>query len=319
MRAPTSSRLDSTSSATPHAGGDGGTFRRALFEQGVLVATGVAGVYGRGRDFEDTVERLDASIVRAGRSDNPTVLRFPPVLNRAHFERTGYLESFPHLAGTVHAFTGSERAHREMTQAVESGRDWGEVFAPTPMVLTPAACLPIYPSLTGTLPTQGRLFDVMSYCFRHEPSDDPVRMQTFRMHEHVYASEAAAVIAWRQGWLPRVESLMSSLGLQTERQVATDPFFGRGATLLAASQRERQLKIEIVATVVNDAEPTAIASLNYHEDHFGRTFAIWTASGDVAHSACVAFGIERMTLALYRQHGFDRGRWPAPVRQELGL
>ena len=59
-------------------------------------------------------------------------MRFPPILNRAHFETSGYLKSFPHLAGTIHSFAGSERAHRELLQAVESGRDWSAALPPAP-------------------------------------------------------------------------------------------------------------------------------------------------------------------------------------------
>ncbi len=35
----------------------------------------------------------------------------------------------------------------------------------------------------------------MSYCFRHEPSDDAGRMQMFRMHEHVRAADPESVMA----------------------------------------------------------------------------------------------------------------------------
>ena len=34
----------------------------------------------------------------------------------------------------------------------------------------------------------------MSYCFRHEPSDDAGRMQMFRMHEHVRAADPETVV-----------------------------------------------------------------------------------------------------------------------------
>ena len=57
-------------------------------------------------------------------------MRFPPILNRSHFERSGFLNSFPHLAGTIHSFVGSERAHRELLRAVEEGGDWSAAFPP---------------------------------------------------------------------------------------------------------------------------------------------------------------------------------------------
>lgn len=294
-------------------------FRDVVFGRGLLVDTDVPGIYGRSGEFEDTLVRLDRVVTAAGASDGATLLRFPPVVSRAVFERSGYLQSFPHLAGTINAFAGNDGAHRELLRAVETGSDWSAAFASAGLVLTPAACYPVYPALSGQLPPEGRLIDVLSYCFRHEPSDDPARMQMFRMREHVRAGEPEAVVAWREEWLERVADLTAALDLDARTDLASDPFFGRGGKLLALNQRERRLKIEVLATIASLDQPTAIMSLNYHEDHFGSAFGIVTSGGAVAHTACVGFGLERMTLAMYRRHGFDRQRWPSPVRELLEL
>ena len=294
-------------------------FRDDLLRHGLLIATGVPGVYGRSGEFEDTVERIDRVMAGVGAGDGAEVMRFPPILNRTHFERSGYLKSFPHLAGTIHAFAGTEQAHRELLQAAEHSSDWSATFSPTPVVLTPAACYPVYPALSGTLPSGGRLVDVMSYCFRHEPSDDAGRMQMFRMHEHVRLADPATVVAWREMWLVRAKSFTEALGLDTHCTVASDPFFGRGGKLLAVNQRDQRLKLEIVAPIGSDECPAAIISLNYHQDHFGELFGIRTADAAVAHTSCVGFGLERIALALYRRHGFDRTQWSSPAREALGL
>jgi len=294
-------------------------FRNDLIRHGLLVETGVCGVYGRAAEFEDTVERVDRLVSATGAADGADVMRFPPILNRAHFERSGFLKSFPHLAGAVHAFSGQEHSHRQLLRAVEEGRDWSEWLPATEVVLTPAACYPVYPTLAGLLPGKGRLVDVMSYCFRHEPSEDPARMQMFRMHEHVRAADASTIAAWLEVWLARAMSVTEALGLDARSEVASDPFFGRGGKLLADAQRDQGLKREIVAPIASDECPTAIISLNSHQDHFGEAFGIRTVDGAVAHTACVGFGLERIALALYARHHFDRGRWPSPVREALGL
>jgi seryl-tRNA synthetase len=294
-------------------------FRDTLLRSGLLIPTGVPGLYAYSAEFEDTVERVDRLVAAQGVDDGAEVMRFPPILNRAHLERSGYLESFPHLAGSVHSFGGGERAHRELLQAVEEGREWSAGLPPTAVVLTPAACYPVYPILTGTLPAAGRLVDVMSYCFRHEPSDDAGRMQMFRMHEHVRVTDRTSAMAWRDSWVERAKRLTARLGLDAAPEVAADPFFGRGGKLLAVNQRDQRLKLEILTPVANDEQPTAIISLNYHQDHFGRLFGIRTAGGTVAHSACVGFGLERIALALYRRHGFDRAWWLPSAREALGL
>ncbi|HEV3060498.1 MAG TPA: amino acid--[acyl-carrier-protein] ligase [Vicinamibacterales bacterium] len=294
------------------------TLRDALFERKLLLPTAVPGIYGRSAEFEDTIERIDRLVSVAAAVDAPEVMRFAPAIDRRHVERAGYLESFPHLAGSVHSFAGDERAHRDLVGAARQGRDWSAALSPTGVMLTPAACYHVYPLLAGTLPPRGRLVDVMSYCFRREPSDDVSRMQMFRMHEHVCASAPADAVAWREDWIDRAGRIVSRLAIEARVVVAADPFFGRPGALLAASQRDQRLKLEIVAPIACADRPTAIVSLNYHQDHFGRLFDIRTADGAIAHTACTGFGLERIGLALYSQHGFERSRWPAPVREALG-
>jgi seryl-tRNA synthetase len=294
-------------------------FRDDLVRHGLLIGTGVRGVYGRSAEFEDTVERVDRLVSAIGAEDGAEVMRFPPILNRTHFERSGCLTSLPHLAGTIHSFAGDEQTHRQLLRAVEDGRDWSASFPSTEVVLTPAACYPVYPMLAGTLPAKGRLVDVMSYCFRHEPSDDAARMQMFRMHEHVRAADPQTIAAWLEVWHARATSFTEALGLDARSAVASDPFFGRGGKLLAAAQRDQRLKLEIVVMIASDEYPTAIISLNSHQDHFGEGFGIKTADAAVAHTACIGFGLERIALAMYRRHRFDRRRWPPSAREALGL
>jgi seryl-tRNA synthetase len=294
-------------------------FRDELIERGLLIATGVPGVYGRSGEFEDTLMRIDRIIDGLGAPDEPEVVRFPPVLDRQTFERSGFLDSFPHLIGTVHSFAGRDREHRELLRAVENGAQWSAQFPPTTVVLTPAACYPTYPMMTGPLPRAGRLVDVLSYCFRHEPSEDAGRMQMFRMHEYVRAGSAATVLSWRTRWLGRAKRLVDALGLAVRTDVASDPFFGRAGALLADSQRNQQLKLEILAPVANPASLTAVISLNYHQTHFAERFGIAAHDGTTGHTACVGFGLERLTLAVYRRHGLDRKQWSAPVREALEL
>ncbi|MCB0956694.1 MAG: hypothetical protein KDB12_11115, partial [Ilumatobacter sp.] len=69
--------------------------------------------------------------------------------------------------------------------------------------------------------------------------------------------------------------------------------------------------------VFGEEHPTACASINYHQDHFGELFHIHTSGGAVAHSSCVGFGLERCAVALFATHGTDADRWPAAVRERL--
>jgi len=294
-------------------------FLGRLFQAGVLIPMGVDGVYGRGAVFEQVLEGLDALATRAGAKDGAERVRFPPVMVRRHFEHSGYMKGFPQLAGTIHCFCGDERAHRDLLRRMDAGEDWTTGQIASDVVLTPAACYEVYPMLAarGGLPDQGALVDVLSWCFRHEPSAEPTRMQLFRMREYVRVGTPAQVEAFRADWMERAVGLIDDLGLPHTIDVANDPFFGRPGKLQADIQRGQQLKFELLIPVNENAEPTACLSFNYHQDHFGWLWGVSTPDGAAAHSGCVAFGLERLTLALLRHHGLDPGDWPARVRGAL--
>jgi seryl-tRNA synthetase len=112
--------------------------------------------------------------------------------------------------------------------------------------------------------------------------------------------------------------LLRGLGLAASLENASDAFFGRGGRLLAASQREQALKLELLVPIAGP-EPTALASFNCHLDHFGSAYGIELADGQTAHTACLGFGHERIVLALLCTHGLDPARWPAAVREALLL
>jgi seryl-tRNA synthetase len=293
--------------------------RRELFAAGLLIESGVPGIYGHGAVFEDVRARLDERLSAEARSRGAEPLRFPPLLPRRQFEQSGYLGSFPHLAGSVFSFEGSEAEAADQAERADRHEDWSEHQTMTDLALMPAACYPVYPAIAarGPLPVGGVFVDAGgSWVFRHEPSHDPARRQMFHQHELVRIGEPDVVLDWREEWAQRGLSLLRSLGLKAELDNANDPFFGRRGRMLAASQREQALKLELLVTIVGP-EPTAMASFNHHLDHFGITYGIELADGGAAHTACLGFGHERIVLALLSAHGFAPDRWPASVRAEL--
>jgi len=293
------------------------SFRAAVLAAGLLVPGEVDGVYGRSARYEAVADAVERWSFALGDDEGAEPLRFPPVLARAAFERTGYLASFPHLMGSVHSFDGDDAAHAALTEAAESGRAWATGLAPTELMLCSSACHALYPTCTGTLPPEGRRFRVTSWCFRHEPSTELTRMQAFRMTEHVYVGDPEGADASRRRWLERGFEALLALGLPARPEAANDPFFGRTGRFLARTQRDEELKVEIVVPVHDDRPPVAVASSNLHRDHFGVTFAITSADGEPAHSTCFGFGVDRLVLALLRHHGLDAADWPTAVRDRL--
>lgn len=291
----------------------------ALLAHGLIIPTGVRGGYGRSAVFERILEGFDALVMRGGEAMAAEQMNFPPIVSRKLIERLGYLESFPQLIGSIHSFFGTEPAAREMAARGLRGEPWEDMLDATEAMLSPAACYPVYPLFSGLLPEGGRTVTVKGWCYRHEPSDEPTRLQAFRMREFIRVGSPAAVEQWRDDWLARGMALLASLGLAVQSDVANDPFFGRSGRMLANNQRDQRLKFEIMVPVFSRETPTAICSFNWHQEHFTGKFDVHGPNRAVAHTACLGFGLERVVLALLVTHGFELAHWPLEVRAKLRL
>lgn len=294
-------------------------FYNGLVAHGLIAPSGEPGVFGRGSEFEEVLEALDLQVRKLGAADKAVSQNHPPVINRALLEKVHYLDSFPHLCGAVHSFFGNALQAMALAERAGSGQPWGDLLGQTGVTLNPAACYPVYPTLAGRLPEEGRTVTLIGWVYRHEPSPEPTRMQSFRVREFIRAGTAEQVIAWRDAWLERGLGFLQELAIPVRSDVAADPFFGRGGKVLAANQIEQRLKFEVLLPIISEAAPTAVCSFNYHQQHFATNFGIQTASGEVASTACLGFGMERVVMGLFKHHGFKSAHWPQSVRARLSL
>ena len=279
---------------------------------------GVDGVYARTALYVTVLEHLEGYITGL-REPQAEIMRFPPVMSRAQLEKSGYLQSFPNLLGCVCSLHGSEGSIRAAVD--QQGGDWTRGLGPSDLVLSPAACYPVYPIVAsrGPLPAEGLQFDIEADVFRREPSRSLDRLQSFRMREFVRVASPEAIVAFREKWMAKAPQIATDLGLPHTLDVANDPFFGRVGQIMAVSQRQQALKFEMLIPYYAGAKPTACMSFNYHREHFGDVWGIRDHRGEPAHTCCVAFGIDRLSVALFATHGLDLARWPEPTRRALSL
>lgn len=295
------------------------SFRDRLFEAGLLLPTGVDGVYGRSAAFERLLVSVDRLARDAGPPDDRVELSFPPVMSREHYDEIGYFRRFSSLAGLVSIFGGSEDDHRSLMRAMDAGEPVDRYLEASELALVSACCHPVYPWLAGDLGPGGVTVTLLGQCFRREPSVDPFRLQWFRQREHVRVASPAAVEAWRVQAMSDATSVFERLALPYTVDAASDDFFGRTGRLLAQAQQDLELKVEVVVPVGDGEGSTACASFNLHRDHFGSIFGIRTPDGAVASSACLGFGLERIAMALLAVHGLEPRTWSRSVRNALGM
>lgn len=276
------------SSADPSAGLAGWPGAGSLFVEldGGLYATTASG------------DELRASIRRTIRNamgrDAFPVLELPPLVPARVIERADYLSAFPHLIGAVRAFDGDRRGHLPLLKSARDGGDWGALLGGTGRVLPVAACHGVYDLLRDSA-TDRYLTEVRARCFRHESDGSATRLQSFEMVEYVCVGPEEEVRRFADSGMAGAVAALRALGLAPEVEVAHDPFFGIAAAALVAEQQATEAKQELVVDV--GAHRFAAASVNRHGDHFGEAFGI-SCGGEPAHSACVAFGIERLMLAV---------------------
>jgi seryl-tRNA synthetase len=281
------------------------------------LATDAPGVLLYPESFERIIALLRGGIARLAAGEPFRRLAVPPVISRRTIERAGYVSAFPNLLGTVHSFTGTAGEWKGLEPLIAGGGAWHARQEPSDLVLLPAACYPVYATLDGGSVAQPARFAVEAPCFRQEATSETGRLRTFRMVELVTAGPEEHCVQWRAQWLDRVAAWMDALALKAAVEVADDPFFGAGRRLFQAAQRLQQLKFEFRVEVA-DGLVQAIASANYHKDHFGEVFGFDDGAGNPGHTACIAFGLERMAFALAHAHGPDSCAWPAGVLALLG-
>ena len=162
---------------------------------------------------------------------------------------------------------------------------------------------PDYEKVRNLIVTEGRFFDEID-----DSTHARCAVVTQPFAKERYGSDDAAV-----------GQTFEILGLPFTIDVANDPFFGRVGQIMAVSQRQQALKFELLIPYYPSASPTACMSFNYHREHFGQVWGIHDDQGELAHTSCVAFGIDRLTVALFAIHGLDLLRWPASTRAALAL
>ena len=266
-----------------------------LAEGGWLLPTGVPGLLSFTPKFETVMAGLQAALTATDPTPSPGPSWYPPVVPLANIERAQYTEAFPHLLGTVHALASQDETADRV---------------PTDVVLAPAVCYSVYPQVANGIVEGPMFFDAAGYCYRHEATSELGRFRSFRMREFITVADEDSAWQWRDAWIARCEALFTRLGLTLSVVPASDPFFGPGGRFMKSSQIEQSLKFEFVVSLHDEDPGTAIASANCHKDHLGERFAIEHVNGGLAHSSCMAFGLERTALALIHAHGDDLANWP---------
>ena len=135
------------------------------------------------------------------------------------------------LAGRWSTFRGQRHDHCRLIAAIAEGADWSGSEA-TDLVLTPAACYPLYPTVAAKGAVLVELSDLKSR-FRHEfQLNRPACSSSVCVRPPVsHTAEQVTGVSASAGWRKRPCSARL-LDLPCVLDVANDLFFGRGGMLI---------------------------------------------------------------------------------------
>ena len=292
-----------------------------LAEQGEIVLFG-RGRYGFGPKLVALMEYFDLRVRQMAASFQADARLFPSLIGADVLDRCRYLRNFPaslnlvsHLRedhGVLQEFARSVRWDGEQLACDRTGMSGIECL------LSPSVCFHWYMWLRDSKLSKPRVVTALGKCFRYESSNltGLERLWDFSMREIIFVGPADFVLANRSALVDLSVNFLNELGMAYEITTATDPFFVDSYAVQAAYQQGFELKFELLAPLPYSGKKLAVGSINYHQDFFGRSFAIDTPAGP-AHTGCIGFGYERLALAFLAQHGMDEKNWPESVARHV--
>jgi seryl-tRNA synthetase len=234
----------------------------------------------------------------------------PAALPLATLARASYSDAFPQWLTLAFHLRDDAATLERVARSADPATEACDACAPAGAALPPAVCYHVYAALADRELRGAAMVTLQGTCWRHEGDRlrPLARGWAFTMREGVCVGDAETVEKFRAFGIARGCALADALSLEWRLEEATDPFFRPTAGGRALLQRLKGLKQELHLPI-GDAH-VAAASFNLHERFFGEAFGIRLPDGTAAASACVAFGIERWTLAFLAAHGTDARHWP---------
>lgn len=285
------------------------------------------GAIATGQQFTDVLDALDAGLLRIA-TDHFGALpyRYPTLISTEALRQGGYLESFPQFAMFASRLCVDLDVYRRFVEEIGGSADAESLIdrdsAHSGYCLPPTMCFHTYLQLRGqSLPTSPTVVTSRGKSFRFESrySQSLERLWDFTIREIVFLGDAETVAQQRQDFLDATCRYVEELGLAGHVEPANDPFFGdRMVPRRLLAQRLRRLKYEL-RMPAEDGRDMSVASFNVHGSAFGDAYAITLPNGEATYTSCVGFGLERLTFALFCQHGALREQWPDRVREKLGI
>jgi seryl-tRNA synthetase len=270
--------------------------------------------------FLRVMRGLDRELSRFAARLGAEEFAFPSLLPFDVARQCGILDNQPQHIDFITNIQYHIDGIRQFRSALEQAKPdmkWTDQLASPRMILSPAVCYH-YWSCAGQRYSSATDVDVgtaTGRCYRFEvPSLIGLeRLREFTMREVFGVGLPERTRDLRRRFLDYLMALMARLDLAGRIESASDPFFVDIYAKKRMFQLNMRLKHEMLLWLPYKREVIAVASVNDHRDFFTKGFGLATIDGAGPHSCCMAFGLERLALAVLAQHGLESANWPSEL------
>ncbi len=284
------------------------------------------GFYSFQGDFLRVLQAVNAASLRIAQAVGAIEQEHPAVWPVRLFKMIDYFHEFPQQMILCAPVKDDFASRSLFAKLYAKDQDFDTVpmdglMADASYGLQPAVCDCCYYGLEGAQAHEDRFYTTVNKVFRNErsPTDQLDRLTNFSVRDIMFVGSEGFVLEARERLIDSLSRLLQQLQLDARIETANDPFFANDSAMKSVFQNAHRLKYELLARIPHLDKDIAVGSINWHTDFFGKAFDIRMADGRTAHSGCIGVGMERMSYALFCQHGPELAAWPAALRDFLQL
>jgi seryl-tRNA synthetase len=263
---------------------------------------------------------LDEYISMFAKEQHARKMLLPITVNLKDLLDSHYFDRTPQHANFLSTIEESARSITDFSKVFKNKKLIQRDLLKSPhSMCRSAVCLNLYPTMRDEVfkSQENRAFTSVGRVFRHEYKKvvGLERLYEFTCKEIIYLGNKDYVktkLKECENWFIK---FLSEFELNGIIKSATDPFFMENARALQFYQAAEDSKYEV--RVLNPFSETdvSIGSLNYHGNHFSKSYNIKFDDNDYVMSGCVGFGYERTIFTIISQYGTSYKEWPLKLKE----
>jgi seryl-tRNA synthetase len=284
------------------------------------------GFYTLQGDFLRVFHALNQKIKSIALALNAIEQEYPALWPVRLFKKIDYFKEFPQQVILCAPVRNDYQSRKQFAEKYGKEENFesiamDELIANAEFGLEPAVCDCCYYGLEGSTNLGNAFYTCYNKVFRNERSatDQLDRMTNFSVRDIMFVGSEEFVLEGRQKLIEILSQFIIDLSLHAKIETANDPFFANESAMKSVFQNAERLKYELLAYIPHLDRDIAVGSINFHRDFFGKAFDIQLAIGQPAYSGCIGIGMERLTYALYCQHGPSLQSWPQSLLDFLKI